>query len=329
VRLPDNSIFIKTEKLEKRSQWYNIPIIRGVFIFVASLVTGVKTLMYSAEILESAEVDDDGEAYEKDKMTLWLEKHFGEKGALNAMLYASVVIALVFTVGIFVIGPTLIVNLCKTFTTNEVALNLIEGVFRILLFVLYILLITKMKDIQTVFRFHGAEHECIHCFEGGLPLTPDNCQQYETLHPRCGTSFLMFVMVISLLLFSLLGWPSPLMRIASRLLLIPVIAGLSYELLRWAGSSTSRVVKILSVPGLLLQKLTTMKPNEAQLEVAIAAMNAVLVPEDTPVFEGKAGIDGKPLPEESEASDEPEVVDEDNAGIVVEAGAGESEQFGA
>jgi uncharacterized protein YqhQ len=154
-----------------------------------------------------------------------------------------------------------------------------------------------MKDIQTVFKFHGAEHECIHCFESGLELTPENCQKFETLHPRCGTSFLMFVMVIALLLFSLLGWPDLLPRILSRVVLIPLIAGLSYELLRWAGRSSSPVVKILSVPGLLLQKLTTMRPNTKQLEVAIAAMKAVLVEKDTPVFEGYCDEDGLPLPE--------------------------------
>jgi uncharacterized protein YqhQ len=163
---------------------------------------------------------------------------------------------------------------------------------RIALFVLYIACISRMKDIQTVFRFHGAEHECIHCFESGLDLTPENCQKFETLHPRCGTSFLMFVMVIALLLFSMLGWPDLLPRVLSRIVLIPVIAGLSYELLRWAGRSSSLIVKVLSVPGLLLQKLTTMRPDEKQLEVAIAAMKAVLVPDDTPTFEGYCDKDG-------------------------------------
>jgi uncharacterized protein YqhQ len=231
--------------------------------------------MYSAEILEELEKEE-GKPAEKDKFTIWLEKTFGEKNAMTIMLYTSVVLALVFTVGIFIIFPTAAVNVFQLITTNEILLNLIEGVFRILLFVGYILLISRMKDIRRVFEYHGAEHKTIHCHENGLELTVENCKQFEPLHPRCGTSFLMFVMVISLLLFSLLGWPGLLFRIGSRLLLIPLIAGLSYELLRWAGRSDSWVVKILSLPGLALQKLTTREPDDKQLEVAIVSLKAVL-----------------------------------------------------
>lgn len=297
IRKPNGKLHIKTELLKKAGKLRKIPILRGVFIFVDSLVTGTRTLLYSAEVLENCE---GSQGYEKDKLTIWMEKKFGEKGALNAMLYFSVFLAILFTVGIFIIAPTAVVSIFKYITVNEVALNLIEGIFRIALFVIYILLISKMKDIQTVFQFHGAEHKCIHCYENGLELTPANCKEFETLHPRCGTSFLMFVMVISLLLFSLLGWPNLLWRITSRLLLIPVIAGLSYELLRWAGRSDSIAVKILSVPGLLLQKLTTKEPDEKQLEVAIAAMKAVMVPADTPVYEGECDSEGRLIqPEEA------------------------------
>jgi uncharacterized protein YqhQ len=215
-------------------------------------------------------------------------------------LVSAVIISLAFTVGIFIIGPTWIVDLLETWIKNEIVLNLIEGVFRILLFVLYILLVSRMKDIRTVFQFHGAEHQCIHCFEGGNELTPENCGEYETLHPRCGTSFLMFVMVISLLLFSLLGWPNLLVRIASRLLLVPVIAGLSYELIRWAGGADNLFVKILSVPGLLLQRITTIRPNKEQLVVAIAALKAVLVLENMPVIDGVCDKNGELIPEAPE-----------------------------
>jgi uncharacterized protein YqhQ len=161
-------------------------------------------------------------------------------------------------------------------TENEVVLNLAEGVLRIVLFIIYVALISKMEDIRNVFRYHGAEHKCIHCFENGLELTPANCQQFYTLHPRCGTSFLMFVFIIAFILHFLMGWPNLFLRIVSRLLLLPVIAGLSYELLKWAGRSDSKVVKILSMPGLYLQKITTKEPDREQLEVAIAAINAVL-----------------------------------------------------
>jgi uncharacterized protein YqhQ len=250
---------------------------------------------------------------------------------MSFALVVSVIIAIVFSVGIFIVLPTWVMSLFGGLVENAVALNFIEGGFRIVLFIIYIVAISRMKDIQTVFRFHGAEHECIHCFESGMELTPANCQTFETLHPRCGTSFLMFVMVIALLLFSLLGWPDLLPRILSRIVLIPVIAGLSYELLRWAGRSSSPVVMFLSVPGLLLQKLTTMKPDEKQLEVAIAAMKAVLVPAETPVFEGYCDQDGNLLPEEPEeidASGEPEEIVE--SGEPDERGVpGEPEEIGA
>ena len=152
-----------------------------------------------------------------------------------------------------------------------------------------------MKDIQRVFQYHGAEHKTIHCYENGKELTPENAKGFVRLHPRCGTSFLMFVMVISLILFSLLGWPDLVMRIVSRIVLIPVVAAISYEVLQWAGRSTNKFVEIVSVPGLLLQKLTTREPDESQLEVAIVSMKAVLVPPETPVFEGITNTDAEPV----------------------------------
>jgi uncharacterized protein YqhQ len=238
IRKPDGGMHVKIDPIPEPSKWMKVPIFRGVVAFMNSLIMGTKTLMYSAEVLEQYDTE-----MAKDKFTLWLEKHFGVKGAMSFMLYMSVTLALVFTVGVFIIFPTAAVNVFQYFTQNEIALNLIEGVFRILLFVGYILLISRMKDIRRVFEFHGAEHKTIHCYEGGLPLTPENCKTFEPLHPRCGTSFLMFVMVISLLLFSLLGWPNLFWRIASRL---------------------------------ALQKLTTKEPDVAQLEIAIVSMNAVL-----------------------------------------------------
>lgn len=301
VRMPDDTIHLKTEKMKPKSFWAKVPVLRGVYAFGVSLISGTKTLMYSAEVLEKYENDHaeelaelrerqrtsgeesnvkGAEYYEKDKLTLWIEKHFGEKAAWNIMIYTSVALALLFTVGIFIVVPTVAVNWCSVFTKNEIILNLIEGILRIVLFVIYIALISKMEDIRRVFQFHGAEHKCIHCFENNLELIPSNCQQFYTLHPRCGTSFLMFVMVISLILFSLMGWPNLLVRVASRLLLLPVVAGLSYELLRWAGRSDGVIVKVLSMPGIYLQKLTTREPDEKQLEIAIIAMKAVMAKKD-------------------------------------------------
>jgi len=292
VLFPDGSMHIKTEMLPKRGAWSKVPILRGVFMFGSALVSGTKTLMHSAEVLES--YDGEGaELYEKDKFTLWLENKFGERMTWNLMLWFSVVLAIIFTIGIFIIGPTWVVNFFGKYVTSEVGLNLIDGVFRILLFVIYVLLVSKMQDLRRVFQYHGAEHMCIHCYENKMELTPENCQKFYTLHPRCGTSFLMFVMVISLIMFSLLGWPDLLLRITSRLLMLPVIAGLSYELLKWAGRSDTWVVKVLSLPGLYLQKLTTREPDEKQLEVAIAAMRAVMVDKSEPCYEGLCDKEGR------------------------------------
>lgn len=296
VRLPDQSLHIKTEKLPPARGVSKIPILRGIAAFISSLVMGTKILMYSADVLESYDGPGALEAEEEDRLTQFLERKFGKDTAWNIMIYASVFFAVLFTVGIFIVLPTALVHLCSNTVKSEVLLNLMEGVLRIIMFVLYIVLIRRMSDIRRVFQFHGAEHKCIHCFENGLELTPENCQQFYTLHPRCGTSFLMFVMVISLVLFSLLGWPNLFWRIASRLLLIPLVAGLSYELLHWAGRSDHFIVKILSLPGIYLQKLTTCEPEDEHLEVAIAAMKAVMVPSDTPDFIGKCDLDGNLIP---------------------------------
>ena len=291
VRVPDGRIHMKTYPNKKLGKWAKVPLIRGVVSFVSSLVQGTSTLMYSADVLEEYWTDE--EAYEPDKMEEWLNKKFGEKGTWNIMMYISVIIAIAFSVGIFILLPTVVVNWADGFIKSPVLLNLLEGIVRLLLFGLYVVLISKMEDIKRVFQYHGAEHKTIHCFEKNLELTPENAQQFYTLHPRCGTSFLVFVMVISLILFSLLGWPNLFWRITSRLLLLPVVAGLSYEVLKWAGRSDHWLVKALSIPGLYMQKLTTNEPDESQLEVAIAAVKAVMVPAETPFFEGICDLEGR------------------------------------
>ena len=275
IRNPHGGMRIRVTPRKKPGVWKKIPILRGVVAFVSSMVTGCSILMYSAEVLEGFE-DEAPKEEETDKLTLFLEKHFGEKAALTIMLYMSVVFAIAFTVGIFIVLPTVIINFCRNFTQSDLLLNLLEGVLRICLFVSYVAIIARMEEIRRVFQFHGAEHKTIHCYENGLELTPENAQSFETLHPRCGTSFMVFVMIISLLLFSLLGWPNLLMRIVSRLLLMPVIAGISYEVLQWAGRSDSAIVKVLSLPGIMLQRLTTRCPDTEQLEVAIVAMKACI-----------------------------------------------------
>ncbi len=297
IRLPDGRIHMKTQPNKELPKWTKVPVLRGVVSFVTSLVQGTGILMYSADVLEANWPEE--EEVQEDKMEAWLKKHFGEKGAWNLMIYLSVILALALTIGMFILLPTVVANWMKAFIDSDFAFNLVEGVMRIVIFVAYIALISQMKDIKTVFQYHGAEHKTIHCFENNLELTPANAQQFYTLHPRCGTSFLLFVMVISFVLHLFLGWPDLVLRIVSRLLLVPVVAGLSYELLKWAGRSDSWLVRILSLPGLYLQKLTTKEPSDDQLEVAICAMKAVMVPDDTPYFEGICDLEGNLVEEKT------------------------------
>lgn len=291
VRLPDNRIFLKTEMNPKRSAIAKMPFIRGIVSFVVSLVLGTKILTYSADVLEFFTEKEESEEEKEEEKPGFLEKTFGKTAAWNIMIMLSVVLAIVASVAIFVLLPTVVVNLLSGVIKNVIILNLIEGCLRILMFIGYIVLISRMEDIQRVFQYHGAEHKTIHCYENGKELTPENAKDFVRLHPRCGTSFLMFVMVISLILFSLLGWPNLIMRVVSRIILIPVVAAISFEILQWAGRSNNRFVELVSVPGLILQKLTTREPDASQLEVAIVSMKAVLVPSETPVFEGITDTD--------------------------------------
>ena len=286
VRVPGGNIEIETRKTKTYGKWMKVPIVRGVVAFIDALFFGTKTLMDSASILE--EFDD--EEYEPGRFEAWFEKKFGSEALWKLLITFSVVIALAFSIGVFILLPTWVASVAKFISTNVIWINLVEGLLRIALFIGYIWAVSFMPDMKRVFRFHGAEHKTIHAFEnlpreaGGSPdlkgLTVEECKQYPTLHPRCGTSFLMFVFIIALLCHVLLGWPVLWIRIVTRLLLLPVIAGLSYELLRWAGRSDSWPVKILSMPGLWLQKITTAEPDDEMLEVAIAAVNAVC--DDTP-----------------------------------------------
>ncbi len=297
VRLPDGRIHMKTQPSPNMGVWGRIPLVRGVIAFVSSLVFGTKILMYSADILEKYMPEE----YEPDKFDQWVEKKLGKEKAWNVLLWISVVLALIFSIGIFMLLPTAVVGVFSKITENVIILNLIEGIVRIGIFIGYIALIPKLEDINTVFKYHGAEHKTIHCFESGLDLTPENAQSFYTLHPRCGTSFLMFVMIIAIIVHVFMGWPNVWMRVGLRLLALPLIAGISYELLKWAGRSNNKVVEILSLPGIYLQKLTTREPNEKQLEVAIAAMKAVIPPESEeaeaamPYFEGICDLEGKPV----------------------------------
>ena len=290
MRLPSGELYLKTKLKPADPPAMKVPVVRGVVAFARSLINGMTTLMESADILEKYAPEEYAE--EETRFEKWVNSKFGERTAWNILMSLSLVLAVVISIAIFVIFPTWVVNFLGRWISSSIVLNLIEGILRILIFIGYVVLIRRMEEINTLFRYHGAEHKTIHCYENNLELTPENAQQFYTLHPRCGTSFLVFVLIISLLLFSFLGWPNLLLRIVSRVILIPVIAGLSYELLKWAGRSDNSIVRILSYPGLMLQKLTTAEPTYEQLEVGILSLKAVLVDKDMPVIEGFVDKDG-------------------------------------
>ncbi|MDD3439559.1 MAG: DUF1385 domain-containing protein, partial [Clostridiaceae bacterium] len=256
VRKPDGEIVVKKEKLKSnRKKISKIPIIRGIFTFVDSLVLGVNALLYSSEFVDVEEE----EKKKPSKLDEFLEKN---------IIWISVVISVVFSVVLFILLPTVLVGVLKAYTGNTLILNGIEGIVRIAIFLGYILAISGMKDIRRVFEYHGAEHKSIFCYEHGEELTVENVKKYGRLHPRCGTSFLFIVMIVSILLFSLFRWSGLLMRLVIRILLIPIVAGISYEIIKWAGKSESKLSCIVSTPGMWLQKLTTREPDDKQIEVA-------------------------------------------------------------
>ena len=271
VRKPDGEIFVQKEEYHSVIKWKaltKIPFIRGVFNFIDSMVLGIKTLMFSAEFYEDEEeVKGEKELTEEEIA----KKEKQEKWMMNATVAISVVIA----VAVFMVLPYFLSSLLKPLMPSYHLRTLVEGFVRIGIFILYIALISRMDDIQRTFMYHGAEHKCINCIEHGLPLTVDNVRISSRQHKRCGTSFLFFVLAISIILLMLIQVESPLMRVIVRIALIPVIAGISYEVLKLAGRSENPIINFLSRPGLAIQKLTTKEPDDSMIEVAIQAVEAV------------------------------------------------------
>jgi uncharacterized protein YqhQ len=270
VRKPDGEIIVKTQDIKPifKSKILKLPLIRGSVALIEAMLVGIKELMYSAEFYE--------DEFEEDAFDRFIRKMFKEN-ADQAIIYFSVVMALLISVVGFIIFPNLVAGLLNKFVESPLVLNLLEGLFRVGLFTLYVYLISKMEDIKRVFMYHGAEHKTIYAYENGDELTVENARKYITLHPRCGTSFLVNVLIISIIVFSFFGWPSILMRIVTRIVMLPVIAGLSYEINRYIGKSENKgIAKILAKPGFQFQKLTTKEPTDDMLEVAIAAMKEVI-----------------------------------------------------
>lgn len=272
VRKENGEIEVKKETYKgvgSKCKLFRLPFIRGIFSFVDSLVLGMKSLNYSASLFM-----EDGEEEEPGRFEKWLQKKFGDK-AEKVIMDLTMVISVILAMGIFMVFPTWVSTLMKPLLGNGIWMALFEGVLRIAIFIAYVGLISLMPDIKRTYMYHGAEHKCINCIEHGLPLTVENVMKSSKEHKRCGTSFLLIVMVISILFFLVIRPETLWLRLVSRILLIPVIAGVSFEFLRLAGNSDNPVVNLLSKPGLMLQGLTTKEPDEKMAEVAICAVEAV------------------------------------------------------
>ena len=272
VRKDNGEIEVKKETYKgvgSKCKLFRLPFIRGIFSFVDSLVLGMKSLNYSASLFM-----EDGEEEEPGRFEKWLQKKFGDK-AEKVIMDLTMVISIILAMGIFMVFPTWVSTLMKPLLGNGIWMALFEGVLRIAIFIAYVGLISLMPDIKRTYMYHGAEHKCINCIEHGMPLTVENVMKSSKEHKRCGTSFLLIVMVISILFFLVIRPETLWLRLVSRILLIPVIAGVSFEFLRLAGNSDNPVVNLLSKPGLMLQGLTTKEPDEKMAEVAICAVEAV------------------------------------------------------
>ena len=271
VRKPDGEIDVKLDSyvsFAKRHRIGRIPVIRGVVAFVESMAIGLKTLMYSASFYE------DEEEEKPSKLELWLEKTFGDR-LDKVIIGASMVLAMILALIIFMWLPLFIASFLRPLINSETVLALIEGFIRVGIFIAYVKLVSRTEDIKRTFMYHGAEHKCINCIEHGLPLTVDNVMLSSKEHKRCGTSFIFLVMIISILFFMVIRPEGVLMRFVSRILLVPVIAGVSYEVLMAAGKHDNMLMDIISKPGLWMQGLTTKEPDRDMVEVAIAAVEAV------------------------------------------------------
>ena len=271
VRKQDGDIEVQTDSyvsMTEKVKLFALPFVRGVFSFADSMILGMKTLTFSASFFE------DDEDSEPSKLEKFLDRVFGEK--VEAFLMTVVMIfSVIMAIAIFMILPLLIAGVFKNFIQSETVMAFLEGVIRILIFIAYIKLISRMEDIRRTFMYHGAEHKCINCIEHGLPLNVENVRKSSKEHKRCGTSFLLIVMVISILFFMVIRVDDVWLRILSRVILIPVIAGVSYEILRLAGRSNSKIMDLVSRPGMWMQGLTTTEPDDDMIEVAIAAVEAV------------------------------------------------------
>lgn len=264
VRKPDGNIEVKKEEfkgISSKCKLFRVPFIRGIFSFIDSLTLGMSTLTYSASFYEE---EEDTKKTEQEK-----------KKSDTVFNVITIMISVILAVGIFMVVPFYLSQLLEKVISSKTLIIFLEGVIRLLIFIIYIVLISLMKDIKRVYMYHGAEHKCINCIEHGMPLTVDNVRISSKEHKRCGTSFMLLVMCISILILMLVRFDSRILRLVARIVLIPVIAGISFELLRLAGTKENVFTNIISKPGLLLQRLTTKEPDDSMIEVGIASVEAV------------------------------------------------------
>lgn len=269
VRKPDQEIEVDVKQYVSfsiRHKWTNVPILRGIVNFLESLIIGMKTLAFSGSFYEEVE--------EKKKQSLG-QKIFGDRSE-DIIMGMTMLISLIIGIGIFMVLPYFIVSLAKNIISSSLLLGLLEGALRLIIFLSYLLLISKMEDIQRVFMYHGAEHKTINCLEHGDELTVENVRKHSRLHKRCGTSFIFIVMLVSIALFLFIRVDSGMLRVVYRILLTPVIAGISYEFIRYAGRSDSRIAALFSQPGMMMQRLTTSEPDDSMIEVAIRSVEGIM-----------------------------------------------------
>ena len=270
-RKPGEEMVVKMEPAGTMSHgaWARLPVIRGVVSFWDSMKFGMSALMYSADFMEEEEAES------QSRFDRWLESKFSEETLEKVMMGTALIFGIAIPIVLFILLPTFLAGFLGD-NVPHILRNLVEGIFRICIFLAFIYFTSKQSDVHRTYMFHGAEHKTIACYEAGMDLTVENARGCSRLHPRCGTSFLFMVMIISILFFSLFSWSNVWVRMLTRLALLPVVAGLSYEINRFAGRHDNWLTNLLRKPGLALQKLTTAEPTDDMLEVAIEAMNRVI-----------------------------------------------------
>ena len=267
VRKPDGTIDVQIFDNNK-VKFQKVPVLRGIMNFFDSLMTGYKCIMHSAEIAMDGEM-------EEDKLDLWLKEKFGEKSSEIIATIAGI-LGTVLALVLFMVLPTTIAGLVDKIIPLGGFKTVVEGVAKLTIFVLYLWLVSKMEDIRRVFCYHGAEHKTIACFEAGQPLTVENVKKYTRFHPRCGTSMMFIILIVSIVVFSFVPWKGTLSRALMKVVFLPVVVGIAYEILKYTGRHTNACTKILAAPGLWFQRLTTNEPEDDMIEIAIASVNALL-----------------------------------------------------